>query len=285
MDNPQIFALIDNIFPFEACLYYQILPLSVEGSRIRLGVVDPKDYSGLDYARRLLSYLNCSLIIEEISCEIQRSTLSSYLSHICHQEHKQTSALTVSLSQDNQQKIDNSQYAKIWKNKQFSEAKNSIDQGFLMKDYKNLKQTKLQSSSKKSICNILELSLPSSVNTISLETIITLNPQKLLKELLVKVLESGIGRISFEQQQSQGEIFWSQDGVLKSVVKNLEPKKIKAIINELKILTKMSLSPIQKPRQVEIERIYKNNHILLCLRIVPGNYGEKATKQIGRAHV
>ncbi|MDE5115316.1 MAG: hypothetical protein O4803_14130, partial [Trichodesmium sp. St15_bin1_1] len=41
MDNPQIFDLIDNILPFEACLYYQILPLSIEGSRVRLGVVDP----------------------------------------------------------------------------------------------------------------------------------------------------------------------------------------------------------------------------------------------------
>ena len=127
MDNPQIFELIDNILPFEACLYYQILPLSVEGSRVRLGVVDSKDASALDYARRLLSYLNCSLVTEEISCEIQRSILSSYLSHICHQEQKKSSALTVSLAEDNQQQIDNSHYATVGKNQQFSEAKNEID--------------------------------------------------------------------------------------------------------------------------------------------------------------
>ena len=162
MDNPQIFELIDNILPFEACLYYQILPLSVEGSRVRLGVVDSKDASALDYARRLLSYLNCSLVTEEISCEIQRSILSSYLSHICHQEQKKSSALTVSLAEDNQQQIDNSHYATVGKNQQFSEAKNEIDKDFFMKDYKNSKQTKLQSSSKKSVHNIWELSLPNS---------------------------------------------------------------------------------------------------------------------------
>ena len=88
MDNPQIFDLIDNILPFEACLYHQILPLSIEGSRVRLGVVDPKDSCALGYARQLLSYLHCSLITEEISSEYQRSILSSYLSHIGHQKQK-----------------------------------------------------------------------------------------------------------------------------------------------------------------------------------------------------
>ena len=282
INNPQIFELIDNIFPFEACLYYQILPLSVEGSRVRLAVVDPKDYSALDYARRLLSYLHCSLVTEEISCEIQRSILSSYLSYICHQEQKKSSTIRVTLAEKNQQKINNSHHATVQNNKQFSKAKNVTDKDFLRKDYKNLEQIKFQSSSKKSLCNILELSLPNSAKAISLETIITLNSQNLLKELLVKVLESGIGRIYFEQQQSKGKIFWIQDGVLKSAVENLEPKKIEAIINELKIFTKMPLAPIKKPRQVEIERIYKNNHILLCLRVIPGDYGETATLQVLR---
>jgi len=288
MDNPQIFALIDNILPFEACLYYQILPLSVEGSRVRLGVVDPKDSSALDYARRLLSYLNCSLVTEQISSEIQRSILSSYLSHIGHQKQKKSSASTVSIAENNQQQIDNSQYAKVAENQQFSVAKNRIDRDDFIENSQDSKQTKLQlqiqssSSSKNSLCDILELSLPSSVEATSLEAISTLEPQDLLKELLVKVLESGIGRLYFEQQQFQGRILWSQDGVLKSVVEDLEPKKIEAIIKELKILTKMSLIPLKKPRQVEIERIYQNNHLLLRLRVMPGNYGEEATLQVLR---
>ncbi|NEQ39609.1 MAG: hypothetical protein F6K40_26485 [Okeania sp. SIO3I5] len=286
MDNPQIFALIDNILPFEACLYYQILPLSVEGSRVRLGVVDPKDSSALDYARRLLSYLNCSLVTEQISSEIQRSILSSYLSHIGHQKEKNSSASTVTLPEDNQKQIDNSQYGKVGKNHQFSEAKNRIESGSSIKNSQDSKQTKLQleiqPSSKNSLCDILELSLPSSVEATSLETMSALEPQKLLKQLLVKVLESGIGRLYFEQKQSQGRILWSQDGVLKSVVEDLEPKKIEAIINELKVLTKMSLIPLKKPRQVEIERTYQNNHLLLRLRVMPGNYGEEATLQVLR---
>lgn len=35
MDSDRIFQLIDTVVPFEACLYYQVLPLSLEGRPIR----------------------------------------------------------------------------------------------------------------------------------------------------------------------------------------------------------------------------------------------------------
>ncbi|WP_293166047.1 hypothetical protein [Okeania sp. SIO2C9] len=279
MDHPQIFALIDNILPFEACLHYQILPLSLEGSRVRLGVVDIKDSSAINYARRLLSYLNCSLVMEEISSETQRSILSSYLNYIGHQK-----SVTSSYSQPKLAK--NNQTTKKGENQQFSDKKKITNKEFFIKNYQDSQQKKLQPEiqnlSQNHLCDILELFIPKSQQSISLETIANLEPQKLLRELMVRVLESGIGRLYFEQQQSQGKILWSQDGVLKSVVENLEREKIEGVINELKILTKMSSIPIKKPRQVEIERIYQNNHLLLRLRVMPGSYGEEATLQVLR---
>ncbi len=63
--NPDLaFRLIDSILPFEACLYHQILPLSLEGSRLKLGMVNLDDSAALDYVRRILSYMNCSLAPE-----------------------------------------------------------------------------------------------------------------------------------------------------------------------------------------------------------------------------
>ncbi|MGK7922492.1 MAG: hypothetical protein AB4080_21055 [Trichodesmium sp.] len=284
IDNPKVFALIDNILPFEACLYYQILPLSVEGSRVRLGIVDPKDASALDYARKLLSYLNCSLVTQEISSETQRSILSSYLNHLGHQKSKNS---RVNLASDNQPQINNSEDSHLRENYNSSQPKTQKAQKSELSNFQDSQSKKsasqIKSSSENSLSNnILELSLPDSEQPTSLEAIATLEPQKLLKELLVKVLNSGIGRLYFEQQQSQGRILWSQDGVLQSVIDNLAPNKIESIINELKILTKMSLIPIKKPRQVEIERIYQNHHILLRLRVMPGNYGEEATLQVLR---
>ena len=286
MDHPQIFALIDNILSFEACLYYQILPLSIEGSRVRLGIVDIKDSSAINYARRLLSYLNCSLVMEEISSETQRSILLSYLNYIGHQKSATSSSSQAKFAKNNQQQIDNHHSHKKENNQQFYEQKKTVNQEYLINKSQESTQQKLQPKiqdlSHNHLCDVLELFIPNSQQSISLEAIATLDPQKLLRELMVRVLDSGIGRLYFEQQKSQGKILWSQDGVLKSVVENLERETIEGVIKELKILTKMSSIPIKKPRQVEIERIYKNNHLLLRLRVMPGPYGEEATLQVLR---
>ncbi|MEO0491519.1 MAG: pilus assembly protein PilB, partial [Cyanobacteria bacterium J06659_2] len=81
VDLNQMFALIDGILPFEACLYYQVVPLSIQGSRLNLGMVDPNDRTAADYVRRLVSYINCSIVSLKISSDWHRDTLSQYLSH------------------------------------------------------------------------------------------------------------------------------------------------------------------------------------------------------------
>jgi hypothetical protein len=57
----QIYALIDSILPFEACLYYQVLPLTIEGTRLVIGMVDPRDYGAESYVRRQLAFINYSI--------------------------------------------------------------------------------------------------------------------------------------------------------------------------------------------------------------------------------
>ncbi|NEQ33933.1 MAG: pilus assembly protein PilB, partial [Leptolyngbya sp. SIO4C5] len=77
-DLKQMFTLVDGILPFEACLYYQVLPLSIEGSRLNLGMVNPNDRAAADYVRRLIAYINCSIVSWPISSEWHRDTLSKY---------------------------------------------------------------------------------------------------------------------------------------------------------------------------------------------------------------
>lgn len=81
MDSQQIFHLIDSILPFEVCLYYQVLPLSLQGSRLYLGMVDPKDVSALDYVRRIVGYINCSLVPKSLESKVHSDTLSAYLKY------------------------------------------------------------------------------------------------------------------------------------------------------------------------------------------------------------
>jgi hypothetical protein len=77
----QVFRLIDSILPFEACLYHQVLPLSLEGSRLKLGMVNLDDAAALDYVRRILAYMNCSLVPQTLATDVHHAALSAYLSY------------------------------------------------------------------------------------------------------------------------------------------------------------------------------------------------------------
>ncbi|WP_413160769.1 hypothetical protein ACL6C3_19855 [Capilliphycus salinus ALCB114379] len=75
---------------------------------------------------------------------------------------------------------------------------------------------------------------------------------------------------------------WSQDGVLKSVLEDLEASQFQGVINELKRLLELPLIPVDKPKQAEIERLYRGTQILLRLRVTPGEHGEEANLQVLR---
>lgn len=76
-----MFILIDGVLPFEACLYYQVLPLYLDGSRLVLGMVSIDDATGADYVRRIVSYHNYSLITRSISSDALQTALSAYLNY------------------------------------------------------------------------------------------------------------------------------------------------------------------------------------------------------------
>jgi Type II secretion system (T2SS), protein E, N-terminal domain len=78
----QMFILIDGILPFEACLYYQVLPIFLEGNRLSLGMVSPEDALASEYVRRIISYLNYSLVPRQISSETLQVVLTSYLNYV-----------------------------------------------------------------------------------------------------------------------------------------------------------------------------------------------------------
>ncbi|MCY7407795.1 MAG: hypothetical protein LH631_10570 [Alkalinema sp. CAN_BIN05] len=74
-DRDTIFSLIDQVLPFEACLYHQVLPLLLMDNQLRLGMVDLVDVSALEYLRKVLAYFQyCGVI-------------AAYLHHfwiVCH---------------------------------------------------------------------------------------------------------------------------------------------------------------------------------------------------------
>jgi type II secretory ATPase GspE/PulE/Tfp pilus assembly ATPase PilB-like protein len=114
------------------------------------------------------------------------------------------------------------------------------------------------------------------------EVLTALPPKELLQELLGRVLYAGIGRLYFERQPHYGRVLWSQNGVLQSVLERLEPEIFQGVLNELKKLTHLPTNPTQKTKQVEVERLYQQNRLLLRFKLMPTEHGEEATLQVLR---
>jgi type II secretory ATPase GspE/PulE/Tfp pilus assembly ATPase PilB-like protein len=296
MNTEQMFRLIDSILPFEACLYYQILPLALEGSHLKLGMVNPKDTSALDYAKRILAYLNCSLKPEQISVECHQTMLSAYLNYSGKSKNAPKEA-----PKQAKRPPQNAQPTLIVESPEhLSRAMES--QSDPSRETQHQKETKIDAArtdtqpqaapeqktpTEKSDIQKIGTHLPSlevqaQHLSDSIQVLGTLPPQQLLQELLGRVLIEGIGRLYFERQESQGRILWSQNGVLQSVLEKLPLSVLQGVINELKRMAHLSLIPVEKTTQVEIERRYQQNRLLLCLRVMPNKYGEEATLQVIR---
>jgi type II secretory ATPase GspE/PulE/Tfp pilus assembly ATPase PilB-like protein len=299
MQTDQMFRLIDSILPFEACLYYQFLPLALEGRHLKLGMVEPQDSSALDYVRHILAYLNCSLKTERISADTHQAMLSAYLNYTHkfppprkpvpkkdRQANRSEPSPAISeelaiLESETGESSDNAPTATPLSPQtplvpaQTPPLPNPVP----LKQQQQKTEEDLPKPSAQELppleVQALHLSRP-------IEFLATLSPKQLLQELLGRVLIGGIGRLYFERQPNQGRILWSQDGVLQSVLEGVTLSVFQGVIIELKRIVNLPLLPVLQPKQLEIERRYQQETLLLRLRVMPGNHGEEATLQVLR---
>lgn len=266
MNSEQTFRLIDQLIPFEVCLYHQVIPLSLEGSRLYLGMVDPEDYSALSYLRQLVGYLNCSLVPKEISLEEHQSLLSAYLNYTSRaQEKKRKAAVSDASTPANPTK------------ETATEPDASFPQNAPATSVATVPEPEVLPPAHVQMLAIHPQHLASSV-----EVLAQLSPPQLLQELLGRVLMGGIGRLYFARQAGCGRILWSQDGELKSVLENLPLAAFQGAINELKRLTGLPLIPVKRAKQVEIEKLYEKELLLLRFRVTRSAHGEEGTLQVLR---
>lgn len=274
----QMFILIDGVLPFEACLYYQVLPLFLEGSRLNLGMVSPDDSSASDYVRRIISYLNYSLVPRQISSEGMQVVLTAYLNHIGkrqpvrrserfsygHHRHSARVSVTPAAPGDcDTLVVDSPATLNLpgrFPNRQVAEA------------------PALQETPR--------LNLPSaSAGEIELanagDSLTLLSSEALLPELLALVLSGGIGRLYFECHPDHGQVLWSQEGVLQSVIA-LPPAAFQDLMSALKRMAHLPPDPVEQLSQAEVEYLYDRHPVRLRFRFMPSAQGEEATLQVLR---
>jgi Type II secretion system (T2SS), protein E, N-terminal domain len=269
MNSEQTFRLIDQLIPFEVCLYHQVIPLSLEGSRLYLGMVDPEDYSALSYLRQLVGYLNCSLVPKEISLENHQSLLSAYLNYTSRAQEKKRKAAAPNAASSELKESS----APTDSPPADSSLSNTtpVDVAASSADLEDLSAHPLQTLT----IHAQHLASP-------MEVLAQLSPPQLLQELLGRVLMGGIGRLYFARQADCGRILWSQDGELKSVLENLPLTVFQGAINELKRLTGLPLIPVKRAKQIEIEKLYQKELLLLRFRVTRSAHGEEGTLQVLR---
>ncbi|MEH1934597.1 MAG: pilus assembly protein PilB [Nostoc sp.] len=305
----QIFQLIDSLLSFEACLYHQILPFGLEDKNLLLGMVNPQDSEALDYVGRILSYINCTMVIEAIAADPHRRILSAYLNHkntsqldakLVHQptadfpptnspasiadtptpslyadsESNQQPILMVFQTQKRQhswQRVDLPPIPELDKLSQTTTFLTPISRG---------QEGETSEAAPPDNLPILLTQVPELFSPI--QVLPTLPPKKLLEELLGRILAGGIGRLYLERQAYEGRILWSDNGVLQSVLDKLPLSVFQGVLNELKRFASLPVITVAEPKLVEKEYVHQKNRLLLRLRVMPGIHGEEATLQVLR---
>ena len=336
----QMFLLIEGILPFEACLYYQVLPLSIEGSSLNLGMVNSDDTKAADYVRRQVSYINCSIVSRPISSDWHREILSKFLSHSA--KNRQASQFSQPKSQAKSSPFEDQPTLVVGapteiietpreqiKTSSKTAANNhqpsrgqpspSLDppiietaqpieqpvqahsaESHTVEAPHTAEETHQAAAASRPPLTIElgeetsqkeSLPSPSLVEDKKSEGTVPesrfdpnqSNPKELTQVLLKQLItQEGIGRLYLERQNAACRILWSKDGVVQSVFDNISSQLFQGVINELKRMMSLSLIPVRKPKQIEIERIHNQKRILLRFRVMPGDHGEEATLQILR---
>lgn len=315
--NPeQMFRLIETILPFEACLYHQVLPLSVEAQYLNLGMVDLGDETALTYVKQLLGYINCVLVPSPISANLHQAMLSAYLNYADEKVKAQQifSLPPINTSESISPNIP--ELPNLPEILHHPEGRFSLERDtFILEEDPDINQhpdapplfpvasplavPPPPKRSKVVIDRPFPLPVPppppvappSIVPELKIEAyylsspiavLKELSPRNLLQELLGRALIGGIGRLYLERQEQGGRILWSQSGVLQSVLDHLSVALFKGVIDELKNLAELPLDPIQDTQQIELERLYQKHRILLRVRFMANRYGEEATLQVLR---
>ena len=291
----QMFVLIDGILPFEACLYYQVLPLFVDDNQLNLGMVSPDDGVAFEYIRRIISYLNYSLVVRSITSEAHQSVLTTYLSHSAKRPRRIPNPYRSAIRSKKEKSVDSGDRLTLLLDDSNPSEAETLDLSVPVPIAPLPPAVPPTLSAPTPSPPILQpvvtpaliaplpaLNIESLYGASSVDTLASLPANALLQELFARVLESGIGRLYFECGAHQGRILWSQDGVLQSVIEHLALPALQAVIDQLKEMALLPLLPLQKTEQVEVEYLYQQGRVLLRFQFMPSPPGEAATVQILR---
>lgn len=77
-NSKEIFELIERIFPADSCRHYRVLPLSLNGSNLEVGAIDPKNEESLKFITSIAKVFKYNLNLKLIDDQTLQIILASY---------------------------------------------------------------------------------------------------------------------------------------------------------------------------------------------------------------
>ena len=266
MNVEQTFNLIDSLLPLEVCSYHQILPLAVQGESLILGMVDPTNVAVLDYVRPLLKPKHYFIKRRTLDSKIHQDVLTKYREYQKQQRAKDEdddSSSTLIFGHESLGKQDS-----VLKNQEV----NTVLAAAPVKAKGHLQ-------------TLEQLDVSNQYVNAPATMLAQLPPHELILELFGRSLLQNVNQISLERKETNGRIIWSRNSRSKVLLDRLPLPLFQSLIHELKRLTDFPVRPVEKPKKIEMLRVYKEEPLLLRLRFIPGEFGEQVSIQIFRGQL
>ncbi|WNZ46223.1 hypothetical protein Q2T42_00015 [Leptolyngbya boryana CZ1] len=103
-----------------------------------------------------------------------------------------------------------------------------------------------------------------------------LPPARLLQELLGRVLCEGIDGCTLSDKQDMGAFFGAKMEFYRLLIEGCSSSQIPSFIRRIERINPPSPKLVTQVREVEIERLYQRDRVLLRLRLMPTEMGEQA---------
>jgi type II secretory ATPase GspE/PulE/Tfp pilus assembly ATPase PilB-like protein len=265
MHHENIFPLMNVVISLESCLQYQILPLELKDNHLVLGMVNPKDIAAINCVRSIVNSFGYSVDTKLIESRTHQSVLAAYLKYLN----------MPAISEQPHANLDSHRtIAEIPQENESQETEKPIN----LHDRPTLIVDQPQEPS---VAEELEANQSCSSNQLS-QLSTGLDPAQLWQEVYNKMLGGGIGRLYLERLSDRGRIFCSQNGIIQFSLDRVSPSVYKAILNQVKILAKLSSDPLKERKKLAIEKYHEGERLLLRLEMFPSRWGEEGTIQVLR---
>ncbi|MEO1133599.1 MAG: hypothetical protein AAFX40_12940 [Cyanobacteria bacterium J06639_1] len=229
----QVPVLIAAYLPVEICVYYQVVPVNLDGTLLILGMVDPNDLAALDYVGKMLEFSKLQIHAHPVSFQEHQELIAHYFSN----PPDPASIVTLKEAAAQLTAAGDEQSEALFEAEALPEEEDAAAEA----NPEPLEQTESDAEIK-----------------------------RLLNSVLRRALEEKADRVFVEINEDRTcRIRYRQKGILRDLFKDLSDAVGVKLIVQLKRMVGVAPDEVLGDREAEAERVFRGEPLVFQLRIVP----------------